>query len=120
MLHPGKTAGDTNSRNKRILLVEDEALIAMAEAQMLNEHGYSVIAVMRGEDALQEATANDLDLILMDIDLGRGRMEGTEVARRILETHEIPVIFLTSHSEKAYVDTVEGISSYGYVLKSEG
>ena len=70
--------------SRKILLVEDEALIALSEARMLAKHGFEVSTVYSGEKSL-EAVASDLDisLVLMDIDLGKG-MDGTEAAERIL------------------------------------
>jgi CheY-like chemotaxis protein len=68
----------------RILLVEDEAVIALAERKTLERHGFSVELAHSGKDAV-EAMGNDpeYDLVLMDIDLGSG-MDGTEAAERIL------------------------------------
>lgn len=104
----------------KILLVEDEALIAIAEAAMLKKHGFIVSSAYSGEKAL-EAIASDteISLVLMDIDLGTG-MDGTETAKNILLLRELPIVFLTSHSEKEYVDRTEKISGYGYVLKNSG
>jgi PAS domain S-box-containing protein len=105
---------------KRLLLVEDEALIALSESRLLEKHGFDVEIAHSGEKALEKvASVTDISLVLMDIDLGKG-IDGTETARRILQTHELPIIFLTSHSEKEYVDRVEEISGYGYVLKNSG
>ncbi|NBB89811.1 MAG: response regulator, partial [Spirochaetes bacterium] len=106
--------------SKRILLVEDEALIAMSEAQMLEKHGYDVTTAHNGETAVEAVDSDSgISLILMDIDLGRG-MDGTEAAELILTRHDIPIVFLTGHSEKEYVDRVKKISGYGYVLKNSG
>ena len=106
--------------SKRILLVEDEALIAMSEAQMLEKHGYEVVTAHNGKTAIEAVDADpDISLILMDIDLGPG-MDGTQASEEILSRHEVPVVFLTSHSEKEYVDRVKKISGYGYVLKNSG
>jgi len=106
--------------SKRILLVEDEALIAMNEAQILKKHGYEVLSVSNGEKAIEEVDSDpEISLILMDIDLGKG-MDGTEAAEKILESHELPIVFLTSHSEKEYVNRVKKITNYGYVLKNSG
>jgi PAS domain S-box-containing protein len=55
----------------------------------------------------------------MDINLGKG-IDGTEAARQILNRHNIPIVFLTSHSEKEYVDRVKEITRYGYVIKNSG
>jgi PAS domain S-box-containing protein len=108
------------SRRQRILLVEDEAIIALEEEQTLTRHGFEVEKALTGEDAVGRVLeGRDIDLVLMDIDLGRG-MEGTEAARRILETVELPIVFLTSHAEREMVDKVKGITRYGYVLKSAG
>ena len=104
----------------RILLVEDQAVLALAEAQTLERHGFDVVTAHRGEKAIEiVGTTPDLDLILMDIDLGEG-MDGTQAAERILEMRAIPIVFLTSHTENEYVDRVERISGYGYVLKKIG
>lgn len=62
---------------------------------------------------------SDIDLILMDIDLGRG-MDGTETARKILGRHDIPIVFLSSHIEPEVVEKTETITSYGYVVKNSG
>lgn len=105
---------------KTILLVEDEAIIAMAETQLLRKFGYNVITAGHAREAINAANCEDIDLVLMDIDLGSGEMDGTEAAEVILKDHDIPVVFCTSHSEKEYVDKVKGITRYGYVLKNSG
>ncbi len=107
-------------RERRILLVEDEALIALDEARTLQAHGYETFTVHSGERAV-EAVRRDvgIELVLMDIDLGSG-IDGTTAAVQILEIRELPIVFLTSHSEKEMVEKVKGITRYGYVLKSAG
>lgn len=105
---------------KFILLVEDMAIIAMAEANTLKKNGFRVITAYNGKEAIKLATENpDLNLILMDIDLGKG-MDGTEAAQTILKTHDIPIVFLSNHTEKEIVDKTEKITSYGYVVKNSG
>jgi PAS domain S-box-containing protein len=104
--------------SKRILLVEDEALIAMVEARTLKEYGYEVVTAHNGTKAIEAIdTDPDISLILMDIDLGRG-IDGTEAAREILKKKDIPVLFLSSHTEPEVVERTEKITSYGYVVKS--
>ncbi len=61
-----------------------------------------------------------IDLVIMDIDLGKNRLDGIETARQILEKYNIPIIFLTSHNEKEFVDKVGKITNYGYLLKPAG
>ncbi|HEY3276377.1 MAG TPA: PAS domain S-box protein [Syntrophorhabdaceae bacterium] len=106
---------------KTILLVEDEALIAMAEAEAIRRFGYNkVIIANSGEKAVRLATENrEIDLVLMDINLGKG-IDGTEAARQILSRRTIPIVFLTSHSEQEYVERVKEITRYGYVTKDCG
>src|SRR6056297_1776019 len=100
--------------SKKILLVEDEALIAMSEARMLKKHGFEVNVVYSGEQSIDKVNADpSIELILMDIDLGRG-IDGTEAAEQILEQHDLPIVFLSSHTEPQVVEKTEGITSYGY------
>ena len=108
------------NENKTILIVEDEALIAMNEAALLEKHGYRGFTAFSADEAVGAAAEQDIDLILMDIDLGRGKTDGTEAARRILEDREIPVVFLSSHTEPHIVEKTEKITSYGYVVKDSG
>jgi PAS domain S-box-containing protein len=105
---------------KTILLVEDEAIIALAEAASIKRFGYDVVPAYSGEDAVKAAAEDaTISLILMDIDLGKG-IDGTEAARRILLGRNLPIVFLTSHSEREMVEKVRGITRYGYVIKNSG
>jgi PAS domain S-box-containing protein len=105
---------------KKVLLVEDEALLAMSEARMLEKHGYEVVTVYNGEKAVETADSDpDISLILMDIDLGSG-IDGTEAAQKILKQHDLPIAFLSSHTEPEIVERTEGITSYGYIVKNSG
>lgn len=108
-----------NSEDKKtLLLVEDEALIALAKQMELEKYGYNVLTVNTGEKAVVISKKNHgIDLILMDIDLGQG-MDGTETAEVILMDRGIPVVFLSSHMEPEIVEKTEKITSYGYVVKS--
>ena len=109
------------SKGRTILLVEDEAIIALAGKQLLEREGYEVIRAPTGEKAVEIATDDNrrIDLVLMDIDLGAG-IDGTEAAQRILATRPVPVLFLSSHTEKEYTDRADHITSYGYVVKQSG
>lgn len=100
--------------------MEDEALIAASEALTLEKYGYKTITVYTGEKAVQAVNETpDIDLILMDINLGNG-MDGTKAAEIILGKYAIPVIFLSSHTEREIVEKTEGITSYGYIVKDSG
>lgn len=108
----------TERDTPRILLVEDEALIAMDKARTIEAFGYEVDTALRGTDAVAMATDGAFyDLVITDIDLGSG-MDGTEVARQILSCRDVPVLFMSSHTEPEVVEKTEEITSYGYVVKS--
>ena len=103
---------------KKLLLVEDEALIALSEKNALEKYGYEVTTVGTAEAAIEAVAGGiDADLVLMDIDLGPG-MDGTQAAARILELRDLPILFLSSHTEPEIVERTEKITSYGYVVKN--
>jgi PAS domain S-box-containing protein len=107
-------------RAHTILLVEDEPITAMVQSRVLERHGYAVITVATGAEAVDAAlNSDDIDIILMDIDLGPG-MDGTRAAELILEKRNVPVLFLSSHTEPDIVDKTETITSFGYVVKNTG
>jgi PAS domain S-box-containing protein len=103
---------------KTLLIVEDEVLIALSKQAELEKYGYNVLIVNSGEKAVSLSKENtDIDLILMDIDLGKG-IDGTEAADEILQKQMIPVLFMSSHTEPEIVSKTEKITSYGYVVKN--
>jgi CheY-like chemotaxis protein len=106
------------TKNKTLLLVEDDFSLAILESKMLKDYGYKVEHVLSGEEAIEVMNQiPEIDLILMDINLGNG-LDGTETAERILSDHSVPIVFLSSHIEKELIEKTEKITSYGYVLKS--
>lgn len=109
----------SNLFQKTILLIEDDEIIGLGESMNLKEHGYNVIHAADGRKAIDIVFENEsnIDLILMDINLGNG-IDGTETARRILKEKNIPIVFLSSHTEAEIVDKTEEITSYGYVVKN--
>jgi len=103
---------------KTLLLVEDDFILSMHEALQLEKSGYSVVQAHSGEKAIEAARNSQLlDLVLMDIDLGKG-MDGTEAAEIILKEQDLPVLFLSSHTESEIVEKTERITNYGYVVKN--
>jgi CheY-like chemotaxis protein len=88
----------------KILIVEDEAVLAMSLQAKLFALGYGIpAAVASGERAVQSAHDQQPDLVLMDIKLN-GRIDGVEAARQIQELGDIPVIFMTADAD---IDTVQ-------------
>ena len=106
------------SEKKTLLLVEDEMFIAIDKKDELEEYNYNVLTTTTGEAAVSLCRENgDIDLILMDIDLGRG-IDGTEAAEQILKERDLPIVFMSSHTEPEIVEKTEKVNSYGYVVKS--
>ena len=102
---------------KTILLVEDHAILAMGQQIELESYGYTVITANTGEKAIKIFRADpEIDLILMDINLGNG-ISGTETAIQILKARRVPVIFLSSHTVQEAIALTRGLSLYGYVVK---
>ena len=93
-------------------------MTAMTEKAMLRRHGFFVELVESGEQAIIRVGSGErVDLILMDIDLGSG-MDGTQAAKKILQSHDVPIIFLSSHTDGSVLEKVSTVSSYGYIHKN--
>jgi two-component system cell cycle sensor histidine kinase/response regulator CckA len=102
---------------KKILVVEDENLIAMEIQDRLKALGYSVPALIRsGEEAVQRVSQIKPDLVLMDIMLA-GSIDGIETAKYIHKHYDIPIVFLTAHSDNETLERAKQCESYGYVIK---
>lgn len=101
----------------RILIVEDESVLAMDLELRLQRLGYEVAGTAScGEEAVQMAADLAPSLILMDVMLGAG-IDGTEAARRILTQTDLPVVYLTAYSDRATLERARETAPYGYVLK---
>lgn len=102
---------------KRILIVEDEVIVAMTLEAVLHKLGYGVAgAVTNGPDAIRIAGEEMPDLVLMDIRL-EGPMDGIEAATRISTRYGIPVVYLTAHSDQTTLSRAIHTQPYGYLLK---
>ena len=100
-----------------IFIVEDEHIVAMDIRDNLELCGYQVVGhTDRGEMAIKKAAELLPDLILMDIRL-RGKMDGIEAAEYIRAHFDIPVIFLTAHSDPATLQRAQVTEPFGYILK---
>jgi chemotaxis response regulator CheB len=101
----------------RILIVEDESVVATNLQQSLTEMGYDVIDwVPTGEAAIDLAEREHPDLILMDIHLA-GALNGIESARKIWQMLQIPIVYCTAHAELETLKAVQTTENYGYVVK---
>ena len=101
----------------RLLIVEDEAIVAMDIESKLEDSGYLVIGVARsGEDAVRMAYEKSPDLILMDINL-QGDMDGVVAAKNIRERRSVPVVFLTALGDRDTLQRAKITEPLGYLLK---
>ena len=101
----------------KILIVEDERMIAEDIKYTLEQYNYNVTGIFnKGEDAVERVSEMEPDLILMDIML-EGEINGIETGRLILKNHNIPIIFLTAYADSKTIDSAMSISPHGYVLK---
>lgn len=101
----------------KILIVEDEQIEAMDYKQYLNSCGTHVVGIAStGEDAVKNVAELKPDLVLMDIVL-KGDMDGIEVATKIQDEFDIPVVYITAHPEDNTFNRAKLTSPYGYLLK---
>ena len=101
----------------QILVVEDEAVVAMDIQSKLEDLGYSVIALIRsGEEAVQTACEMRPDLILMDISL-QGGMDGISAAACIQERSPTAVVYMTAHGDKDTINRAKSTEPLGYIIK---
>jgi PAS domain S-box-containing protein len=101
----------------KILVVEDENIVAMDIERGLRHLGYSVVGrASRGEDAIEQAAEHQPDLVLMDIRL-KGALDGVEAADRIRRQFSIPVVFLTAYADEPTLERAKRAEAYGYLLK---
>ncbi len=101
----------------RILIVEDEAVIAMEIEMRLTKMGYEIVGnAATGEKALALAERERPDLALMDINIV-GSIDGVETAARLRTRFDIPVVFLTAYSDDATIDRATAAGPLGYLTK---
>ena len=103
--------------DKRILIVEDDAIVAMTIEDSLHEMGYSVVGpAANAEDAIRIAGDEKPDLILMDIRI-QGERDGIEAASEITRSYNIPVIYLTAYSDDETIRRAAKTQPYGFLTK---
>ena len=104
-------------QRQRVLIVEDEALIAMELEAFLHDFGLDVVGMAHtGAAAIALARRERPDLLMMDIVI-KGPIDGIETARRIREELDVPVVFLTAYGDQATLERAKSTEPYGYVLK---
>jgi two-component system, cell cycle sensor histidine kinase and response regulator CckA len=107
----------TSFSKLRLLIVEDEAIVAMDLQQRLERLGHQVVGTAAtGEAAIRRAGETRPDVTLMDIRL-KGEMDGVAAAAEIDRRFDTPVVFLTAHSDTATVQRATGAEPFGYLVK---
>lgn len=108
---------DEINHRVRVLIVEDEPLIAENLAMYLNNHDFEVAGIAYDYDegilSLQQSLP---DIVLLDINLN-GQRDGIDLAKFIFENLKIPFIFLSSYSDKSTLDRVKNLQPSGYLVK---
>jgi CheY-like chemotaxis protein len=101
----------------RILVVEDEALVAEEIKRRLNKLGYDVPdTAASGKEAILKAEEFKPDMVLMDIRL-KGDMDGLKAAKKIQDHSHLPVIYLTAYADEGTLRRAKITEPYGYILK---
>jgi DNA-binding LytR/AlgR family response regulator len=101
----------------RILIVEDEPLIAEDLGCHLEELGYEVAGQCDNAlDAMAEIASAKPDLLLLDINLGDGA-DGVQLAEKVNAKHKLPFIFVTSHADKGTLERVKAVRPAGFIIK---
>lgn len=101
----------------RILIVEDEMVIAANISLQLSELGYEVTGILsRGKEVLSHIEKDLPDIILMDIQLN-GELDGIETAKLVQKAHQIPIIYLTANADDAHFNRAKQTHPFGFISK---
>jgi PAS domain S-box-containing protein/putative nucleotidyltransferase with HDIG domain len=104
-------------RKTKILVVEDESIVARDIRNMLVGLGYEVTAVVPGaKAAVEKAQETDPDIVLMDVML-QGKITGVEAAEHIYTNFRIPVVYLTAYADSTTVQQAKKTEPFGYIIK---
>jgi len=101
----------------RILVVEDEAIIAMDIQSILRKIGFSQAEVVHsGEESIQKVAAGKPHLVLMDIKL-KGNLDGIQAAHEIFYQYKVPVVYITAFGDEGTLKRANGTARYGFITK---
>jgi DNA-binding LytR/AlgR family response regulator len=101
----------------KILVVEDEMIIAAKISMQLSSLGYEVTGILpRGEEALLHIKENRPDIILLDINL-KGNLDGIETAKQLQQEAPVPIIYITANSDEATFNRAKSTKPYAFITK---
>jgi two-component system, response regulator PdtaR len=110
------TADEKSQARKRVVIAEDEALIRMDLAEMLQEEGYEVVGQAgNGEDAVKLAAEHRPDLVILDVKMPV--LDGISAAERIGAEKIAPVLMLTAFSQRELVERARDAGAMAYLVK---
>ena len=115
--HPGVEHRKGMTVPLKVLVVEDEVIVALELQNHLERLGYDVVdSVRSGEEAVRQAVRLQPDLVLMDIRL-EGNLDGIEAGRRIRAEDDIPIIFLTAFGDQETLERAKETGPFGFIIK---
>lgn len=101
----------------KIMIVEDETIVALDLSMRLQKEGYEVVGIAASsDDAVALFTEQKPDLVLMDINI-KGKKDGIETAKELKKIQEVPLIFLTAFSQNEYVNRAKAVNPSAYLVK---
>src|SRR5205814_9983154 len=103
------------SRPRRVLVAEDEHLVATNLTMMLGDLGYTVLLATDGQEAVDMARTAKPDIVLMDLRMPR--RDGLSAAKELYEELGLPVVILSAYSESAEVHGDQQAGVFGYMVK---
>ena len=101
---------------KKILIIEDEDLIAFDLENRMKKQGYNVFLVKEEKDAINVVANNKIDLALVDISLGTDKT-GIEIVKELYKVADVPVIYITAYDDEYILEKINKTTPYGYILK---
>jgi two-component system cell cycle sensor histidine kinase/response regulator CckA len=104
-------------RKEKILIIENESIIAKDLEICLGDLGWEAVEVTySGREAVKKASSWQPDLVLIDIKLGKD-MDGIEVAQKIATFSDVPIIYLTAYADNETLERAKATQPYGYIIK---
>lgn len=101
----------------KILIVEDDYIIALDLKEILEELDYEVIGIVAtADDMVEKVKKHEPDLVLLDISL-KGEKTGIDAANKVRETSNVPILYVTAYTEKNLSKDVSGTEPYLYLIK---
>jgi DNA-binding response OmpR family regulator len=102
---------------KNIVIVEDEVITQRYLQNIFNQHDIHVTGCFSSaKETIVELQKLNCDMLLMDINI-KGAMDGIQLARRLLETYTIPIIFITAHNDDETLEEILELAPYGFIGK---